>query len=702
MRESFLDTPIEYIKGVGPQRAEALKKELFIFTVEDLLKYYPYRYVDRTHFYKIREINPDAPFIQVLGKIADIRTVGDKRVKRLIVTLQDETGEVELVWFQGIRWMEEKLKYHTTYVVFGRPSVYNGKINIVHPEIEEKSEENTTLASAWQALYNTTEKIKLKGLDSKAIARIIKTAVGGLSTNPIEETIPSTILNSLKLLSLNESIKNIHLPQSADLLKRAEYRLKFEELLYVQIKLLRSKVIRQKTYAGYLFSIVGEYFNGFYNSHLPFPLTNAQKRVIKEIRADMGSGKQMNRLLQGDVGSGKTLVALLTMLIAMDNGFQACLMAPTEILAQQHFQTLSRLLGPMNIKVGLLIGSKKTKERKILHEALRNGEMSILVGTHAVLEDEVLFKNLGIIVIDEQHRFGVAQRARMWKKNTQPPHVLVMTATPIPRTLAMTLYGDLDVSIIDELPPGRKPVTTIHRYDSQRLKVFAFMKEEIQKGRQIYVVYPLIEESEKLDLKNLMDGYESIVREFPLPDFRVSIVHGQMKPADKEYEMQRFVKGETHIMVATTVIEVGVDVPNASVMIIENAERFGLSQLHQLRGRVGRGAEKSYCILMSSYKLSADGRTRLDTMVRTNDGFEIAEVDLKLRGPGDITGTQQSGLVDLRIADLAKDAYILQHARNVASQLLTEDPSLEKPEHRCIVAQLKKINKGRPNWSRIS
>ncbi|MBN8703970.1 MAG: ATP-dependent DNA helicase RecG [Bacteroidetes bacterium] len=702
MNTNYLDTPIEYIKGVGPQRADALKTELHIFSAEDLIKHYPYRYVDRTKFYKVREINADIPYVQVMGKIIDMRTVGEKRAKRFIATLKDETGEVELVWFQGIRWIEEKIKYHTTYIIFGRPNIYNGKINLPHPEIEEKNEENTTLASAWQALYNTTEKLKFKGLDSKGVGRIIKTAVSGLATHPIEETIPKTIIQELKLLDISSALKNIHIPANADLLKHAEYRLKFEELFYVQLKLLRSKLIRQKTYAGFQFSKVGDYFNNFYNNHLPFPLTNAQKRVIKEIRVDMGSGKQMNRLLQGDVGSGKTLVALMTMLIALDNGFQACLIAPTEILAQQHFQTLSQLLQPMNIKIGLLIGSSKTKARKELHELLRNGEMHLLIGTHALLEDEVQFQNLGLVVIDEQHRFGVAQRAQMWKKNTQPPHVLVMTATPIPRTLAMTLYGDLDVSVIDEMPPGRKPIQTIHRFDSQRLKVFAFIKEEIQKGRQIYVVYPLIEESEKLDLKNLMEGYESMVREFPLPNYRISIVHGKMKPADKDFEMQRFVKGETQIMIATTVIEVGVNVPNASVMIIENAERFGLSQLHQLRGRVGRGAEKSYCILMSSYKLSTEAKTRIETMVRTVDGFEIAEVDLRLRGPGDISGTQQSGLVDLRLADLAKDAHILQQARNIASELLSTDPNLEKPEHKCVVINLKRLRKDRPNWSRIS
>ena len=701
MTNSFSDTPIEYLKGVGPQKGELLKKELNIYTFNDLLTFYPFRYVDRTKFYKVKEINPDMQYVQLLGKIVDIHTAGKQRSKRLVATFKDETGTIELVWFQGIKWMAEKLKIGMECVVFGKPTLFNNKFNIAHPELEEKSDENTRFASALQAVYSTTEKLKTRGLDSRGIGRLQKT-LAALIRNNIPETLSENIIAQLHLISKEEAIKNIHLPVNLETLKKAEVRIKFDELFFIQLKLLKLKLIRQKNYSGSVFEKVGEHFNGFYNNHLPFPLTNAQKRVVKEIRIDMGSGKQMNRLLQGDVGSGKTLVALLCMLIAIDNGYQAAIMAPTEILANQHFKTISEMLKDMNMAVGLLTGSSKTKARRELHEKLRSGEINILIGTHALLEDEVQFQNLGLVVIDEQHRFGVAQRAKLWKKNQKPPHILVMTATPIPRTLAMTLYGDLDVSVIDEMPPGRKPINTVHRFETQRLKVFAFMKEEIKLGRQIYVVYPLIEESEKLDLANLMEGYESIVREFPLPQYRVSIVHGQMKAADKDFEMQRFVKGETQIMVATTVIEVGVNVPNASVMIIENAERFGLSQLHQLRGRVGRGAEKSYCILMSSFKLSNEAKTRLETMVSTTDGFVIAEVDLKLRGPGDIAGTQQSGVVDLRLADLAKDAQLLQYARNTAMTLLDEDSELQKPENRNIFEQLTYLNKNRPNWSRIS
>jgi len=716
MQNNFLDTPIEYLKGVGPQRSDLLKKELNIFTFNDLITFYPFRYVDRTKFYKVKEITVDLPYVQLRGKITDVEIVGKNKGKRLIAHFNDETGTIELVWFQGIKWITEKFKPNTEFIVFGKPTLFNNKFNIAHPEIEEVSDENTRLAAALQPVYNTTEKLKSRGLESKGILRLQKALIP-LIKNKIPETLSSQIINGLKLISREEALKNIHLPENPELLKKAELRLKFEELFFIQLRLLKAKQIRQKTYSGFVFSTVGNYFNEFYNKHLPFQLTNAQKRVIKEIRNDMGSGKQMNRLLQGDVGSGKTLVALMTILIALDNGYQACLMAPTEILSNQHFNTLSRLLKDMDIQVALLTGSTKTSERKQIHQGLQNGEIKILVGTHALLEDEVQFNNLGMVVIDEQHRFGVAQRARMWKKTSSPsptlpksenmsgaslPHILVMTATPIPRTLAMTLYGDLDTSVIDEMPPGRKQITTVHNFDSKRLRVFAFMKEQIKAGRQIYVVYPLIEESEKLDLKNLMDGYESIVREFPLPQYRVSIVHGQMKSGDKDWEMQRFVKGETQIMVATTVIEVGVDVPNATVMMIENAERFGLSQLHQLRGRVGRGDNQSFCILMSSYKLSADAKTRIDTMVRTNDGFEIAEVDLRLRGPGDITGTQQSGIADLHIADLVKDAQLLQLARDTASKILADDATLEKAENLAIALQLANFNKNRPNWSRIS
>jgi ATP-dependent DNA helicase RecG len=703
MTNTFLNTSIEYLKGVGPQKAELLRKELGIFKYSDLLTFYPFRYVDRTKYYRVKEINADLPYVQLRGKIVHTKMVGVKRKQRFVATFADYTGTLELVWFQGAKWFSEKIKPHATneYIVFGKPTVFNGTFNISHPEIELVSEENTTLASALQAVYNSTEKLKIRNLDTKGIARLQKTIFPFIKNN-IPETLSKTILERFQLLAREEAIKQIHFPQNPEQLKKSEFRLKFEELFFIQLKLLKQKGLREKSVRGFVFSKVGDYFNNFYNDYLPFELTNAQKRVIKEIRLDMCSSKQMNRLLQGDVGSGKTLVALMNILIALDNGFQACLMVPTEILANQHFETISKLLKPLNINVGLLTGSKRVKERRLIHEQLQSGEMQILIGTHALLEDVVQFKNIGLVVIDEQHRFGVAQRAKMWEKNTQSPHMLIMSATPIPRTLAMTLYGDLDVSVIDELPPGRKSIQTIHRFDNHRDSVFGFMKQQIASGRQIYVVYPLIKESEKMDYKDLMDGYESITRAFPLPQYQVSIVHGQMKANAKEYEMQRFVKGETNIMVATTVIEVGVDVPNASVMVIESAERFGLSQLHQLRGRVGRGAEQSYCILLTSYKLSSDGKLRMDTMVRTNDGFEIADVDLKLRGPGDMSGTIQSGVLDLKIADLAKDSQILYSARNMAMEILSEDPNLEKPENTPIAYQYALINSSRINWSRIS
>ena len=703
MSGTFLNTSIGFLKGVGPQKAELLKKELGIFKYSDLLTFYPFRYVDRTKFYKVKEINADLPFVQLRGKITHTKMIGVKRAQRFVATFTDETGNLELVWFQGAKWMSEKIKPHTTneYIVFGRPTIFNGAFNISHPEIELVSLENTTLANSLQAVYNSTEKLKIRSLDTKGIARLQKGLVG-LIKNNIPETLSNTVIERFQMLSREEAIKQIHFPQNPEILKKAEFRLKFEELFFIQLKLLKQKGLREKIVRGFVFPKVGDYFNNFYHNYLPFELTNAQKRVIKEIRLDMGSGRQMNRLLQGDVGSGKTLVALMNILICLDSGFQACLMAPTEILANQHFETISKLLKPLNINVGLLTGSKKVKERRIIHEQLQNGEMQILIGTHALLEDVVQFKNIGFVVIDEQHRFGVAQRAKMWGKNTQSPHMLIMSATPIPRTLAMTLYGDLDVSVIDELPPGRKAIQTVHRFDNHRDRVFGFMREQIAMGRQIYVVYPLIKESEKMDYKDLLDGYESISRAFPLPKYNVSIVHGQMKADAKEFEMQRFVKGETNIMVATTVIEVGVDVPNASVMVIESAERFGLSQLHQLRGRVGRGAEQSYCILMTSYKLSSDGKLRMDTMCRTNDGFEIADVDLKLRGPGDMSGTIQSGVLDLNIADLAKDSQILHAARNMVIELLSEDQNLEKTENSNIAYQLGLMNNSRTNWSRIS
>ncbi len=701
MANNLLDTPIEYLKGVGPERAKLLKQEFDIHSFGDLLRWYPYRYVDRTRFYKTNEISGDLLYVQLRGQILSLKSSGHSKGARMTAQFVDDAGSVELIWFAGLKWLQGKYKPGQEYVVFGKPTVYNGKINIAHPETEEITDENLKRTSALQPMYSSSERSKMKGLDSKGIMKLQKT-ISLLVESKIPETLPEKIIENLKLLSREETLKQIHFPSNPQIVLRAEARIKFEEFLYIQLRILRVKMMRQENVKGWVFDTVGEQFNSFFNNHLPFPLTNAQKRVIKEIRQDLGGGKQMNRLLQGDVGSGKTVVALMCMLLANDNGFQACLMAPTEILANQHFVTLKELLKNMSIHIGLLTGSTKTKDRKVLHEALRSGEMNILIGTHALIEDVVQFKNLGLVVIDEQHRFGVEQRSKLWKKNTNPPHILVMTATPIPRTLAMTLYGDLDTSIIDEMPPGRKQIRTVHYFDSQRLRVFGFMKEQIQAGRQIYLVYPLIDESKTMDYKNLMDGYESISRAFPLPEFNVSIVHGQMKAADKNFEMERFVKGETNIMVATTVIEVGVNIPNASVMIVESAERFGLSQLHQLRGRVGRGAEQSFCILMTSYKLGKDSKLRMDTMVRTNDGFEIAEVDLKLRGPGDLEGTQQSGLIGLRLADITKDGAILQHARGVAAEILDDDPTLEKPIHAALLNEMKREQKSSVNWGRIS
>ncbi|HXC03221.1 MAG TPA: ATP-dependent DNA helicase RecG [Bacteroidia bacterium] len=701
MPDTFLQTPVEYLKGVGPQKAEILKSEMGLRTFGDLLSLYPFRYEDRTRFHLIKDITPDLYTVQLRGKFSGMKMVGEKRGKRLSAIFRDTSGELELVWFQGIKWITGKFKADKEYIVYGKPQLYNGKWNMAHPEVEEVTEANTRLANPLQPVYPSTEKMKAKFLDSKGIARILK-PLAQLIQGKIPEIIPESVLQRMKLMSREQAMYHIHFPANADALQKAQFRLKFEELFFLQLRLLKTKAFRQEQFKGFVFATVGDRFNEFYKNYLPFPLTGAQKRVIREIRQDCGSGKQMNRLLQGDVGSGKTLVALMTMLIALDNGFQAGMMAPTEILANQHYQTLSALLDGMNLKVGLLTGSTRTAQRKELHRMLLSGEMDILIGTHALIEEGVKFKNLGMVVIDEQHRFGVEQRAKLWAKNTQPPHVLVMTATPIPRTLAMTLYGDLDVSVIDEMPPGRKAIKTMHKYDSHRLEVFGFMKEQIKLGRQIYVVYPLIKESEKMDYKDLEDGYESICRAFPLPEYKVSIVHGQQKTEAKEYEMQRFVQGETQIMVATTVIEVGVNVPNASVMIIESAERFGLSQLHQLRGRVGRGADQSYCILLSSFKLSSDAKLRLQTMVRTNDGFEIADTDLRLRGPGDISGTQQSGLLNLKIADLAQDAQILQYARNAAGEILNTDVHLSNPEHQVLKQHLADLEKEQANWSRIS
>jgi len=699
--DSFLDTPVEFLKGVGPERARVLKTEFDIQTFGDLLKWYPYRHVDRTKFYSTSEIHADLPYVQLKGQILNLQIIGKQKGQRAVAQLVDGKGSLELVWFQGLKWLQGKYVPGKEYIVFGKPTVYGGKINIAHPDIEEVKEENAPRANVLQPMYSSSEKAKFKGLDSKGILKLMKVLVP-MAEGKVPEILPASVIEKLKMLPRSEALKQIHFPSDAAILRRAEARIKFEEFLMIQLRLLRVKNLRKTNFKGFDFGTVGEKFNSFYKDNLPFPLTNAQKRVIKEIRADMGSGKQMNRLLQGDVGSGKTVVALMCMLIANDNGFQACLMAPTEILANQHFHSISELLHGLPVRIAMLTGSSKRSERKVLHEALRNGEIDILIGTHALIEDEVKFRNLGFVVIDEQHRFGVEQRSKLWKKNTNPPHILVMTATPIPRTLAMTLYGDLDTSVIDELPPGRKPIKTVHYFDSQRLRVFGFMKEQIELGRQVYVVYPLIQESEKMDYKDLMDGYESISRAFAPPEFRVSIVHGKMKHADKDFEMQRFVKRETHIMVATTVIEVGVNIPNASVMVIESAERFGLSQLHQLRGRVGRGAEQSFCILMTGSKLSKDSKLRMDTMVRTNDGFEIAEVDLKLRGPGDLEGTQQSGLTGLRLADITKDVSILKHARGVAAEILDADPALEKKENAPLYAELAREQSSSVNWGRIS
>ncbi len=701
MSSEFLNTPIEYLKGVGPKRAELLKKELGIFVFDDLLHYFPFRYVDRSKFTPVADINTDANYIQLKGKIGALQTSGAGRAKRLTAYLRDGSGAIELVWFKGLQWVVKKIIPNAEYVVFGKPSYFNGTYNFVHPEVELVSDFETPLNATLQPFYNSGEKLKDRGLDSRGIARLTKTLVLQLD-GQMHETLSEEILRQFHFMSRESAFINIHHPGDEHKLRLAQARLKFEELFFIQLALIKQKFIRTSKVRGHLFARVGEHFKTFYGQFLPFELTNAQKRVIREIRADLGSGKQMNRLLQGDVGSGKTLVALMCMLIAIDNGYQATLMAPTEILAQQHFATISRLLNEMPVRVELLTGSTKTAQRKHLHESLSSGNLHILIGTHALIEDAVQFNNLGLVVIDEQHRFGVEQRARLWKKNAEPPHVLVMTATPIPRTLAMTVYGDLEVSVIDELPPGRKPVQTYHFYDSKRAQLFNFMKRQIAEGRQIYVVYPLIQESEKLDLKDLMDGYESISRSFPLPEYAISIVHGKMKPDEKDYEMQRFVRGETQIMVATTVIEVGVDVPNASVMVIENAERFGLSQLHQLRGRVGRGADQSYCILMTGYKLTTDGRKRIETMVKSTDGFEIAEVDMKLRGPGDMHGTQQSGVLDLRIADIVRDEKILKFARELAGKILEDDPLLQKPKNAVMAGRLLQLEKYRYDWSRIS
>lgn len=702
MAGRFLDSPIKYLKGVGPTREKLIKDELGFKTFEDVLYHFPFRYIDRSKFYKISEIAEDMPYVQLKGRISKMETVGSGRAMRLTATFSDDTGSIELVWFRGIKWVKESIIPGKEYVIFGKASLFNRKYNIPHPEVEDFEQIKTNPVQVQlQPFYSTTEKLRKSNLDSKGISKILKMLVQQIHTN-IPEILSDLLLKKYQLVPREDALRMIHFPQNIEEIQKAQKRLKFEELFFIQLHLIKAKLIRSHKNRGVVFSEVGVHFNEFYHSYLPFELTGAQKKVLKEIRKDMGNGHQMNRLLQGDVGSGKTLVALMSMLLAVDNSFQSCIMAPTEILANQHFESISEMLGEMKIQVGLLTGSTPKKKREELHAALRSGEMKILIGTHALIEDTVQFNRLGLVVIDEQHRFGVAQRAKLWKKSTIPPHVLVMTATPIPRTLAMTLYGDLDYSVIDELPPGRKSIQTFHYFDKHRMKVFAFMKREIDKGRQIYIVYPLIEESEKMDLKDLNDGYESIIRSFPRPQYQVSIVHGRMKAADKDYEMQRFAKGETQIMVATTVIEVGVNVPNASVMVIENAERFGLSQLHQLRGRVGRGADQSYCILMTSYKMTNEGKTRMQTMVETTDGFKIADVDLKLRGPGDLSGTRQSGILDLKIADLVKDEAILKAARKEAIALLEDVDTYKSTENAPIWRELNQREQRTNNWSDIS
>ena len=697
-----LDTEIKYLPGVGPKRAELLAEEAGIHTFRDLLYYFPYKYIDKTRFYNINELDTDMQYVQVRGKIRRFATEGGGAAKRLIADFYDDTGVVKLVWFKGQKWVLNAYKTETEYIIFGKPTLFSGAFNIVHPEIEEAEKKASRVSSALEAQYNTTEKMKDHFLNSKAVAKLISTAFSQPSLR-FTETLPSSIINSLKLISLSDAVFRIHFPDSNLEIENARFRLKFEELFYIQLNLLRYKGARARMTKGFVFSVVGERLNSFYKNYLPFALTEAQKRVVREIRADLGSGRQMNRLLQGDVGSGKTMVALMAMLIAADNGFQSCIMAPTEVLAIQHFNSIEKFVKGINVQVALLTGSTKRSERSRIEKGLLDGSINILIGTHALIEENVRYKNLGFVVIDEQHRFGVAQRAKLWQKSDCPPHVLVMTATPIPRTLAMTLYGDLDVSVIDQMPPGRKPIKTMTFTDAEREKVFGFMRRQIDDGRQIYVVYPLIKESESLDFKDLEDGLESMARAFPPPKYCISVVHGRMTSKDKEISMNLFKSGQAQIMVATTVIEVGVDIPNASVMVVESAERFGLSQLHQLRGRVGRGADQSYCILMTSHRLSAEATERINTMIATTDGFEIAETDLRMRGPGDLEGTQQSGMAfDLKIADLGKDGQILNIARSRAEEILAEDPELSKPDNQVLRASLKRLFGKKFSWSEIS
>ena len=699
----LLQTPIEFLKGVGEKRGAVLRKEFNIQTFNDLLYYFPYRHIDKSHVYHVSDIVNDGGFILLRGTIRNVRIVGQMRAQRLTAVFTDETGSIELVWFNGIRWVQDVLKSRTEFVIFGKPTLFNGKWNITHPElIDPAQQESSPISLRFQPLYNTSETAKKKSLDSKVMSKLTANLLTQVK-DIIPETMPKEMVEELHLMSLRDALVNIHYPEDNQKLSQATLRLKFDELFFTQLKLLKLKLINTNRFEGYVFEHVGENFNRFYKECLPFDLTNAQKRVLREIRGDVGSGHQMNRLLQGDVGSGKTIIALFSMLLAIDNGYQACMMAPTEILATQHYEKLSKQLEPLNLRVEFLSGSTKTAKRKQLLTDLQNGQVDILIGTHALIEDNVIFNKLGIVVIDEQHRFGVEQRAKLWRKSgAVPPHILVMTATPIPRTLAMTLYGDLDVSVIDELPAGRKPIVTSHFYEKDRLKMFGFLKKQIAEGRQVYVVYPLIQESEALDLLDLQAGYEAFERSFPPPEYSIGVVHGKMKAEEKDYTMGCFKKGQIQILLSTTVIEVGIDVPNATVMVIENAERFGLSQLHQLRGRVGRGGNQSYCILMSKYEISTEGRKRLKAMVETNDGFEIANFDLQLRGPGDLQGTRQSGMLDFKIADLTKDEKLVAYTRNYAQQILEKDPDLTLPEHQRLAETLEKLMQRDTNWSVIS
>lgn len=699
----ILQTPIEFLKGVGEKRGAVLRKEFNVQTFNDLLYYFPYRHIDKSHVYHVSDIVNDGGYILLRGKIQNVRIIGQMHAQRLTAMFSDETGSIELVWFNGIRWVQDVLKSRTEFVIFGKPTLFNGHWNITHPElIDPNQQDNSPISLRFQPLYNTSETAKKKSLDSKAMSKLTANLLTQVK-DVIPETMPREMVEELHLMSLRDALVNIHYPEDNQKLSQATLRLKFDELFFTQLKLLKLKLINNKRFEGFAFKQVGHYFNTYYKECLPFDLTNAQKRVIKEIRGDVGSGHQMNRLLQGDVGSGKTVIAVFSMLLAKDNGFQACLMAPTEILASQHYEKISKQLEPLGLRVEFLSGSTKTAKRKQLLTDLQNGQVDILIGTHALIEDNVIFNKLGIVVIDEQHRFGVEQRAKLWRKSGAiPPHILVMTATPIPRTLAMTLYGDLDVSVIDELPAGRKPIVTKHFYEKDRLKVFGFMQKQISEGRQIYVVYPLIQESEALDLLDLQAGYEAIERSFPPPTYSIGVVHGKMKAEEKDFIMNAFKKNQIQILLSTTVIEVGIDVPNATVMVIENAERFGLSQLHQLRGRVGRGGNQSYCLLMSKYELSTEGRKRLNAMVETNDGFEIANFDLQLRGPGDLQGTRQSGMLDFKIADLTKDEKLVAYTRNYAQQILEKDPDLSLPEHKRLAETLEKLMQRDTNWSVIS